>query len=769
MLIGKILLLASALTLLLGVAFSESMVEIKTTNQINSDEVNSTNGWYNTKVNVSFSWNNTPNGQASKDSWIFYCTDQENTCEPKTKYDYQPINFSEGINYIRYIAYKDGTNDTVMSHAIKIDKTPPIVTGFFAVTGIKGLTADVSTKTYTANHGAISFIHNAYDNQSGLNYCEYNIDYLPKNPSLNWQPAVKQRPMLDWNKAIYYYSTIGEKNIAIRCTDNAGNVSDVEFSPFKVNVIALYDSTAPLTTIEYSPDEPNEKDWLNKKTTVKLNPIDLESGVKKTLYCQDTTNTCTPSIEYDNNPLTFEQGKRFLRFYSINNHEVEETIKSVEIKIDETAPNIIGFFWINGKVNENNVQEFPTGKVKLRVNSAEDELSKVFECLINFDYENNKESQVINPNHTNWVQVPLPKPGSFSDIFEYDYQLAGEKKISFKCIDNAGNESILPPQEINVLNVFHIDYFDITPNPARLDKNFTIDLNLSSQVTKHIVIKLINGNLTKEYIPLKKSDSAYTLTIIPDETFSASALIITAIITDIEGNTRYYTINKNLFDGYLVELRSDSTQKTIGSQLVFTGKIISKTGRNLPTDRNIEIRTDFGSASTRPDANGNFSATLNLTQIGTYDLNVYFGRVLTDLNNSISINVTPPAATTMPVSAVGSWRPINPSNAVDQNNANKLDQNAPTDINLPIDIDANKNSPDQNIPLKTSDENALEPIDLGTTDTNSIKPSVAQPTGLFGLFDSQNSRFWVLPVLIIALLILVWLGWIRNQQLISKK
>ncbi len=97
------------------------------------------------------------------------------------------------------------------------------------------------------------------------------------------------------------------------------------------------DATPPATVISASP-EPNSNGWNNSNVTITLTATDNEggSGLSKTEYSLDNINWTTYA-----SPFTIaNEGTTKVYYKSIDNSNNTESLKSLEIKIDKTPPNL---------------------------------------------------------------------------------------------------------------------------------------------------------------------------------------------------------------------------------------------------------------------------------------------------------------------------------------------------------------------------------------------------------------------------------------------
>ncbi len=111
----------------------------------------------------------------------------------------------------------------------------------------------------------------------------------------------------------------------ITVTDATGNSGELSVNEFTI------DTQAPATT-DNAP-----ADWQKEDVTVTLSPTDSTSGVDKTYYCVDQSNSCTPTTEGTSVTVSAE-GTNYIRYYSIDKAGNNEDVKSVTVLIDKTTP-----------------------------------------------------------------------------------------------------------------------------------------------------------------------------------------------------------------------------------------------------------------------------------------------------------------------------------------------------------------------------------------------------------------------------------------------
>src|SRR5205823_4669619 len=115
----------------------------------------------------------------------------------------------------------------------------------------------------------------------------------------------------------------GVNKVSFYSVDNVGNVEGVKTVEVKI------DKTAPVT-------ESNVSDqWNQGEVAIELTATDDLSGVAKTFY------SINDSEFVEGTALTVtEEGVNKVSFYSVDNAGNVEDAKTVEVKIDKTAPTV---------------------------------------------------------------------------------------------------------------------------------------------------------------------------------------------------------------------------------------------------------------------------------------------------------------------------------------------------------------------------------------------------------------------------------------------
>jgi large repetitive protein len=196
----------------------------------------------------------------------------------------------EGVIQVSYYSIdKAGNQEAVKTEFVKIDNAAPETV------------SDVTDKWNTED---VTVKLTATDNQSGVETTYYSV---------NASEYVEGTE--------FVVSDEGINNVSFYSVDKVGNKEEPKSVDVKI------DKTAP-TTISDSNDE-----WNKAEATVNLSATDDLSGVAKTYY------SINGSEYVEGNQLTVsEEGINKVSFYSVDNAGNKEEPKTVEVKIDKTAP-----------------------------------------------------------------------------------------------------------------------------------------------------------------------------------------------------------------------------------------------------------------------------------------------------------------------------------------------------------------------------------------------------------------------------------------------
>ncbi|WP_373459901.1 OmpL47-type beta-barrel domain-containing protein [Neobacillus driksii] len=308
----------------------------------------------------------------------------------------------EGQNKVEFRSIDTaGNKETIKSEIVKIDKTSPVTTH-----------SDIPTNWTKKD---VSATLSTTDENSGVAKTEYRIN------NGEWT---------EYNGSFNSFIE-GMNTVDYRSVDNAGNVE--AYKSFEVDI----DKTVPQTTLSPVKDE-----WYNSDVTLTLESSDNLSGVARTEYRVNNGDWQA----YNGTISISDEGINKVEFRSIDNAGNVEKTKSVEIKIDKTAPTLNVSF-DQSVLTDRNHQLVP---IKVLVD-AKDTLSGValFELVsvVSNQMDNGKgdgntsqdiQGAEIGTSDTNF-SVRVERSGSGDRVYT----------VTYKATDNAGN-TVTTSQDIVV-------------------------------------------------------------------------------------------------------------------------------------------------------------------------------------------------------------------------------------------------------------------------------------------------------------------------------
>lgn len=220
---------------------------------------------------------------------------------------------SEGNALVNYFAKDNaGNTETVKNLAVKIDKTAPQTAASHTING------NQATVTLTSS-----------DSLSGVAVTLYSVD----------------------NGGIQNYSTPftvggdGTHKVTYYASDFAENIEAVKTLSFTL------DATAP--TSSATTTGVNAAGWSKANVTVNVNSIDNTNGtgVKEISYSASGAQTIS-NIVVGGNSTNFQiaaEGTTIASFHAVDNAGNVETDKTLNVKIDKTAPTTSGNYSLNGQ------------------------------------------------------------------------------------------------------------------------------------------------------------------------------------------------------------------------------------------------------------------------------------------------------------------------------------------------------------------------------------------------------------------------------------
>jgi hypothetical protein len=156
----------------------------------------------------------------------------------------------------------------------------------------------------------------------------YGIDTYNKFKTLEEAEAWGQRlagiKVQEWNEYVHKW---GYTNAEV----SGYTMVFVEPSEFKKENILAKDKTAPVTSASEVP-----ANWTNEDVAITLTASDENSGVAKTEYRINESEW----IQYTGPIISLQEGINVIKYRSIDQAGNIEETKSVEVKIDKTAPSL---------------------------------------------------------------------------------------------------------------------------------------------------------------------------------------------------------------------------------------------------------------------------------------------------------------------------------------------------------------------------------------------------------------------------------------------
>lgn len=248
----------------------------------------------------------------------------------------------EGVHNISFYSVdKAGNKEEAKTVEVKVDKTAPVTTSDARTDWSKDVTVQLA----------------ATDNLSGIEKTYYSINGSELAEGTKF--TVNEEGI---TKVIFY------------SVDVAGNKEEVQ------SVVVKVDKTAPVTTSNITAS------WSKDDFAVELTASDSASGVHKTFY------SVNGSQYVEGTRFTVsEEGVNKVSYYSLDNAGNVEDAKTIEVKVDKTAP----------VVSWNLADEYAIG-TKLPSYSADDAVSGIASEIVTL---NGRE--ITGP-------VILDKPGTYN-------------------------------------------------------------------------------------------------------------------------------------------------------------------------------------------------------------------------------------------------------------------------------------------------------------------------------------------------------------------
>ncbi|MEH7415022.1 hypothetical protein V7266_07010 [Neobacillus drentensis] len=369
--------------------------DIKPETNITLDSSAPKNGdWYNSNVTATL---NATDDNSGVSETLYRMNDGQ-----WSKYQ-SPISLiDDGTFTINYKSIdKTGNEEDMKNAVINIDKTSPVTT------------ASPVSDNWTNSDVTVTL--SAIDALSGVARTEYRVN------NGDWQ---------EYSGPITV-SQEGKNKVDYRSIDNAGNIETMKSLSVKV------DKMVPTTSIT-----PVKAGWYNSEITLNLQSSDELSGVANTEYKVNGGDW----QDYTGSIGIINEGINTIQYRSTDNAGNIEEAKSVELKIDKTAPTLNVSF-DQAILKDKNHQLVPiTASV-----SANDNLSDVASVQLVSIVSNQADNDTGDGNTTQDIQGAEFGTPDFDFLVRAERSGSGDRSytVTYKAVDNAGN-SIISKQNIVV-------------------------------------------------------------------------------------------------------------------------------------------------------------------------------------------------------------------------------------------------------------------------------------------------------------------------------
>ncbi len=277
---------------------------------------NAPEGWQSAPATVNLLCTDDEGGSGCAET--VFCVDADNTCTPNRVYGGGDVLVdADGYSYIRYYSTDNvGNSEEAKSIAVQIDLSAPA-------------SAIIAPGAGSWHNTNFLVSRSDLDLFSGLALCEVMVQAQigEWTTTVDWTPVECNADYLVPLEACPAEGADACR-ADIRATDAVGWISEEELRTFGI------DTTAPSTLAEGVPG-----DWTNADVTITLNPSDALSGIVETLFCVDSTDTCTPD-RIGTEVLVTAEGASYVRFFSRDNAGNEEGANSAMVLIDKSGPDV---------------------------------------------------------------------------------------------------------------------------------------------------------------------------------------------------------------------------------------------------------------------------------------------------------------------------------------------------------------------------------------------------------------------------------------------
>jgi large repetitive protein len=359
----------------------------------------------------------------------------------------------------------------------------------------------------------------------------------------------------------------------------------------------INDIVPPVTTTDYTDG------WKNKSQKITLSATDDETGVAKTYYSVNEGSF----VEGTSFTIT-EEGIHKLSYYSIDKTGNKEAVKTIEVKIDKTAPVTsvpdAPTAWVKEDVLVNLVSSDTSSKVAKTYYSinggdyvegnsftVEQEGVNVVSYYSVDHAGNQEEVQTIEVKidkavpstaaigiPTNWVKenvsINLQSEDQLSTVANTYYSINGGAYIE-------GTSFSIEKEGVNQVSFYSVDWAGNQEEPqtieVKIDKTspkLTVDLNseyeLGSQLNVDYITEDVSSKVASEQVLLTAPGEVIGKVINPLNTINLSKpgiYKLTVFVTDHAGNTQ---VVQKAFTVYIPAFIEVTPQVIKGNKGVFT-------------------------------------------------------------------------------------------------------------------------------------------------------------------------------------------------------
>jgi hypothetical protein len=306
------------------------------------------------------------------------------------------------IDEVAYTSYRINSGSWInYTTTIDISTQGNVLLEFYSVDNagnqetIKNISFKVDTATPTTTHTITGTIENTwYKTQP-------SIELIPTDVTSGIYETYYRLDGGDWTlySSNFIITKEGTTFVEYYSIDNAGNTETIKDFNIKVDTISPITTPTITGTI-------GENDWYITNANVSLSGVDDTSGIDYVNYSLNGGN----DITYSTNFIVSNNGNNEVLYYGVDNAGNQESVKSLEFKIDTVAPNSsIEFQGIEGSNN------WYISFVNTTISSNDD--------TSGIDYT---EYRI---NSGSWI--------TYTSKFIINTQ--GNSTIEYRSIDNAGN------------------------------------------------------------------------------------------------------------------------------------------------------------------------------------------------------------------------------------------------------------------------------------------------------------------------------------------